>query len=322
MRAIVHDTYGSADVLRLDDIAAPVAGKGEVLVRISAAGVDRGVWHLMEGKPYVARLGLGLRRPRNRVLGFDLAGRVEALGEGVSGFEVGDEVLGIGRGTFAELACAPAAKLVHKPASLAVEQAAALSISGLTALQALRDAAGVQPGQHVLVIGAGGGVGSFAVQIAKVFGAEVTAVCSTGKVDLVRSLGADHVVDYTRQQITDPGVRYDAVVDIGGNRSLSELRRVLTPKGALVIVGGEHGGRWLGGLDRNLRATVLSAFVGQRLRAPISRERGPDIEELVRMVEDGTVSPVIDRTYPLADAPDALRHLAAGSPRGKLVVTI
>jgi NADPH:quinone reductase-like Zn-dependent oxidoreductase len=322
MQAIVQDTYGSADVLRLDDIDAPEPGAGEVLLRVRAAGVDRGTWHLMVGEPYVARLALGLRRPRNRVLGRDVAGVVEKVGSGVTGFSVGDEVFGVGKATFAELAVVPVGKLVHKPEGLALEHAAAVPISGLTALHAVRDLGKVQPGQSVLVIGAAGGVGTYAVQIAKAAGAQVTGVCSTAKLDLVRSIGADHVVDYTRDDIVDLGERYDVVIDIAGNRALRRLRRVLAEKGTLVIVGGEEGGRWIGGIQRNLWASLWSPFIGQRMRAFISREGREDMEVLVAMITAGTVTPVVERTFPLAEAAEAIRHLEAGHVRGKVVVTV
>lgn len=322
MQAIVQDTYGSADVLRLDDIDAPEPGAGEVLLRVRAAGVDRGTWHLMVGEPYVARLALGLRRPRNRVLGRDVAGVVEKVGSGVTGFSVGDEVFGVGKATFAELAVVPVGKLVHKPEGLALEHAAAVPISGLTALHAVRDVGKVQPGQSVLVIGAAGGVGTYAVQIAKAAGAKVTGVCSTAKLDLVRSIGADHVVDYTRDDIVDLGERYDVVIDIAGNRALRRLRRVLAEKGTLVIVGGEGGGRWIGGIQRNLWASLWSPFIRQRMRAFISREGREDMEVLAAMITAGTVTPVVERTFPLADAAEAIRHLEAGHVRGKVVVTV
>ena len=322
MKAIVQDAYGSADQLRLDDIDAPVPKADEVLVRVRAAGVDRGVWHLMLGRPLIARLAIGLRRPRNRVPGLDLAGVVEGVGATVTTFAVGDEVLGIGTGTYAELAVAPAKKLVHKPADLPFEAAAAVAISGLTALQAVRDIAQVQPGHSVLVLGASGGVGSYAVQIAVAAGAEVTGVASTAKLDFVRSLGAAHVIDHTRDDLTELGTRYDVVIDIAGSRTLRQLRRLLEPRGTLVIVGGEPGGRWLNGIERNLWAALWSPFIRQRLRAFISRERGEDIEALVALIAEGKVTPSVDRTLPLAETADALRHLEAGQVRGKLVITI
>jgi NADPH:quinone reductase-like Zn-dependent oxidoreductase len=320
MKAIVYDRYGLADVLRLADVDKPTPGEGEVLVRVHAAGVDFGVWHLMTGLPYLVRTAIGLRAPRNPVLGRDVAGTVEALGPGVTGFDVGDEVFGICAGSFAEYARVPVRKCVPKPANLTHQQAAAVPISGLTALQGLRDA--VRAGDTVLVIGAGGGVGTFAVQLAKAYGAAVTGVCSTGKVDLVRSIGADDVVDYTKADFADGTRRWDVIFDIAGMRRLSVLRRALTPKGRLILAGGEGGGRWLGGMDRTLRAMLLSPFVGQRLGGMISRERGEDIEELRQLVETGKLTPVVDRAFPLADTAQAVRYLAEGRARGKVVVTV
>ena len=277
----------------------------------------------MTGLPYMIRLGYGLRKPKVPVRGRDVAGRVEAVGANVTRFQPGDEVFGICEGSFAEYASARPDKLVSKPANVTFEQAAAVPISGLTALQALRDKGEVQPGQQVLIVGAAGGVGSFAVQIAKSYGAHVTGVCSPTKVDLVRSIGADDVIDYTRQDFTDGARHFDVIVDTAGNRSLSRLRRALTPKGILVIVGGEGGGRWLGGFDRQiLRAPVLSAFVSQKLRALISTEGQDDLLVLKELIEAGKVTPVIDRTYPLNQAPEAIRYLAEGHPRGKVVVTV
>ena len=322
MQAIVQDRYGSTDVLRLDDIDVPEPGTGAVLIRVRAAGVDRGVWHLMTGEPYLARLAFGLRRPRNRVPGMDVAGVVERIGAGVTGFAVGDEVFGIGKGTYAEFAVAPTKKLAHVPEGLSFEHAAAVPISGLTALQAVRDVGTVQPDQSVLVIGASGGVGTYAVEIATAAGAEVTGVCSTAKMDLVRSIGAAHVVDYTQDDVVELGKRYDVVIDIAGNRTLRHLRRMLAPKGTLVIVGGEAGGRWLGGIERNLRAALWSPFIGQRMRAFISRERGEDIERLAEMIAAGEVRPIVERTFPLADAAAAIRQLEDGNARGKVVITV
>jgi NADPH:quinone reductase-like Zn-dependent oxidoreductase len=323
MNAIVQDEFGSAFVLWLEEIERPALGDDDVLLRVEAAGVDPGIWHLMTGLPYMIRLGYGLRKPKVPVRGRDVAGRVEAVGANVTRFHPGDEVFGICEGSFAEYATARPDKLVPKPANVTFEQAAAVPISGLTALQALRDKGEGQPGQKVLIIGAGGGVGSFAVQIAKSYGAHVTGVCSTMKVDLVRSIGADDVIDYTRRDFTDGVRRFDVIVDTAGNRSLSRLRRALTAKGILVIVGGEGGGRWLGGFDRPiLRAPVLSAFVSQKLRALVSTEGQDDLLVLKELVEAGKISPVIDRTYPLNEAPEAIRYLAEGHPRGKVVVTV
>lgn len=323
MKAIVQDAYGSTDVLELRDIARPGIGDDEVLVRVRAAGVDRGVWHVMTGLPYPIRLaGHGLRTPTSAVPGMDLAGVVESVGKDVTRFLPGDEVFGIGKGAFAEYARAREDKLAPKPKSLTFEQAAVVAISGLTALQAVRDHGQVVAGQKVLVIGASGGVGTFAVQVAKAFGAEVTGVCSTTKVDLVRALGADHVVDYTRDDFLEGDHRHDVIIDIGGNTSLSRLRRALAPRGRLVIVGGETGGRWLGGFDRSLRAPLLSAFVGQQLGGFICSENHQDMLVLTRLIEAGKVTPVIDRSYPLDEVPKAIRHLAEGHARGKIVITI
>ena len=323
MKAIVQDTYGSADVLRLAEIDKPHVADDEVLVRVHAAGVDRGVWHVMAGLPYPIRLaGYGLRAPKNRVPGMDVAGIVEHVGKDVTRFRPGDAVFGIGKGTYADYATALEAKLAPKPSNLTFEQAAVLAISGSTALQALRDHGKVQPGQHVLIIGASGGVGTYAVQLAKEFGAQVTGVCSTTKVDLVRSVGADHVLDYTRDDVAVGPQRYDVILDIGGNATLSRLRRALTPTGTAIIVGGETGGRWLGGNDRQLRALALSPFVGQKLGTFVNRENHEDMVVLAELVQAGKVTPIIDRAYPLHEAPKAIRHLEEGHARGKVVITL
>lgn len=323
MKAIVQDTYGSADVLELRDIDLPEIANDQVLVRVHAAGVDRGVWHLMAGLPYPIRMaGYGVRAPKYPVLGMDLAGVVEAVGKDVTSFAPGDEVFGIGKGAFAEYAVAPEGKLAPKPANLSFEQAAAIAISGLTALQALRDVAKVQPGQRVLIIGASGGVGTYAVQVAKAFGAHVTGVCSTSKVDMVRAIGADEVIDYTAEDFAAGDTRYDVIVDIGGNASLGRLRRALTPTGTVAIVGQETGGRWLGGFDRMLRAPLLSPFVSQDLRSVTASENAADMVVLKDMIEAGQVTPVIERSYALAEVPDAIRHIEQGRARGKVVITI
>ena len=318
MKAIVQDTYGSADVLELRDIGTPEIAAGEVLVRVHAAGVDRGVWHLMTGLPYPVRLaGYGLRAPKTPVPGTDMAGVVEAVGHEVTRFQPGDEVFGIGKGTFAEYARAPENKLAPKPANLTFEQAAAVAVSGLTALQGLRDHGRVQPGQTVLIIGASGGVGTFAVQLATAFGAQVTGVCSTTKVDLVRSIGADHVIDYTREDFADGKQRYDVILDIGGNSSLSRLRRALTPKGTLVIVGGET--RWP--VARRHRSPAPGA-AAVPVRGPeadarsSAAENHEDLLVLKELIEAGRITPVIDRTYPLSEAPKAIRYVEQGyAPR-------
>jgi NADPH:quinone reductase-like Zn-dependent oxidoreductase len=323
MKAIAQDSYGSADVLEFRNIEDPVVGEHDVLVRVHAAGCGPDVWHLMTGLPYFARLMIGLRRPKIGVRGRDVAGTVESVGSSVQGFQPGDEVLGIAEGSFAELAIARPDKLVSKPARLSFEEAAAIPISGLSALQVIRDEGKVQPGQTVLVIGAAGGVGTLTVQIAKAFGAKVTGLCSTMKVDLVRSIGADEVIDYTREDFSDGSRRWDVIVDTAGRRPLSQLRRALTPKGTLVIVGGDGGGRWTGGFFRGVfRGPLLSLFVGQRLRGLISVEKQEDLQALTDLIEAGKVTPVIDRTYPLIEAPDAIRYLEEGHPRGKVVVTV
>ncbi len=324
MRAIVQDEYGEAeDVLRLEEIDRPEVGDDEVLLQVHAAGVDRGVWHIMAGLPYPIRLmGYGVRTPKTRVRGREVAGRVHVIGKGVRGLRVGDEVFGIGEGAFAEYATASQEKLAPKPKNLTFEQAAAVGVSGLTALQGLRDRGEVKSGQKVLIIGASGGVGTFAVQIAKAFGAEVTGVCSTAKIELVRSLGADHVIDYQRGEITDDGRRYDVILDIGGHRSLTRLRRALTPRGRLVIVGSETGGRWLGGIDRLLRAPLFSLFVNQKLGALVSSENADDLIALTGLIESGAVTPAIERTYPLAETAKAIQHMQEGRTRGKVVITV
>jgi NADPH:quinone reductase-like Zn-dependent oxidoreductase len=325
MTAVVQDEYGSApeDVLRPATVARPTIGPDEVLVRVRAASVDRGTWHILAGLPYPIRLaGFGLRRPRPLNPGRSLAGTVEAVGATVTGFRPGDEVFGTGEGTFAEYAVARPGRLTGKPANLSWEQAAAVPVSGVTALQAVRDQARIQPGQRVLIIGASGGVGTFAVQLAKAHGAHVTAACSTGKVDLVRALGADEVIDYTREDVVDGGRRYDVILDIGGNRRLSHLRRALTPRGRLVIVGGETDGRLLGGTDRQLRAQLLSPFVSQKLGTFVAAENASDFAALRELIEAGTVTPAVDRVYPLDQTAAAVRRLLDGHARGKIVITV
>lgn len=322
MKAITQDTYGSTDVLELRDVDAPKIGGNDVLLQVKAAGVEIGTWHLMAGKPFLLRImGFGLRKPKVLVRGRDVAGVVEAVGKNVTRFKPGDEVIGTADGSFAEYASAPQERLAPKPANLTFEQAAVVPISGGTALQGLRKG-NVQSGQKVLVVGASGGVGSFAVQIAKALGAEVTGVSSTAKMDFVRSLGADDVIDYTRQDFADGTRHWDLIIDTGGRRSLSDLRRALTPKGTLVIVGGEGGGNWFGGFDRNLRSGLVSMFVSQRLTMLASKERGEDFDALRELIEAGKVTPVIDRIFPLIDAPDAIRYLEEGHAAGKIVITV
>jgi NADPH:quinone reductase-like Zn-dependent oxidoreductase len=323
MRAIVQDEFGTADVLEQREIDRPTGGDGEVLVRVVAASAHMGDWHYMTGLPYLFRIsGAGLRSPKSRVRGTNFAGRIESVGGEVGELRTGDEVFGICSGAFAEYATARPEKIAAKPANLTFEEAAAVPTSGFTALQALRDVANVQEGQRVLIIGAGGAVGSFAVQIAKAFEAHVSGVCSTSKVELVRDLGADVVIDYTRDDFTAAGDRYDVIVDTAGNRPASQLRRVLTPSGTLVIVGGEGGGRWLGALPRTLRALMLSPFVRQKLRTFVTKERREDLVVLRDLIEAAKVTPVIGKTFTLSEVPEAVRYLEAGHARGKVVITI
>ena len=321
MQAIVQNGYGPADVLRVAQVARPAIAADEVLVQVRAAGVDRGVLALMAGQPYAVRLALGLRGPHGRVAGMDVAGTVREIGAGVTRFSVGDEVFGLARGSYAEYAAARADKLARKPTRLGFESAAVVAVSGVTALQGLRDAGRIQAGQHVLVIGASGGVGSFAVQLCKAFGAEVTGVCSAAKMDLVRSLGADYVVDYTREDFADGARRYDLIMDIAGDSGLARLRSALTPRGTLVITGGESAGKWLG-LGRQVHALATSPFVRQRLTAFITKQRQVDLEILAELIEAGKVTPYIGATYPLSRVPDAVRLLQAGQARGKIAISV
>src|ERR687890_1019735 len=323
LKAIVRDTYGSPDVLELREIDIPEIADGEVLVRVHAAGVGRDVWHIMTGLPYPIRLaGYGFRAPKNPVIGSDMAGVVEAVGKNVTRFQPGDEVFGIGKGSYAEYVGAREDKLAPKPTNLTFEQAAVVAIMGSTALQALRDHGKVEPGQEVLLIGASGGVGTYAVQIAKAFGANVTGVCSTSKVEMVRSIGADHVIDYTHEDFAEGDKRYDVILDIGGNSTLSHLRRALASRGTLVIVGGEGGGRWLGGTDRQLRAMMLSPLVGQKLGTFVSTPNHEDLLVLKEYIESGKVTPVIDRIYPLSQVPEAMQYLEEGHAKGKVLITV
>lgn len=326
MQAVVQDAYGSTDVLQSAEIPVPTPGPGEVLVQVRAAGMDRGTWHLMHGTPTMLRLALGFRRPRNRVPGFDVAGTVAAVGEGVTRFAVGDEVYGIAKGSYAQYTVALEKKLAQKPASLTFEQAAVVPISGGTAMQAVQQAGltpDAAPGTKVLITGASGGVGSYVVQIAAAYGAEVTAVASTAKLDLVRSLGAQHVIDYTTTDYADGSQQYDVIIDIAGSTSLPRLRRMLTRKGTLVIVGGESaGGNITGGYGRSLRAPLVSLFVPQRMTMLASREGAEHFGPVGDMIEAGTVVASIDRTYPLAEVRQAMAQLEAGEVRGKLALTV
>jgi NADPH:quinone reductase-like Zn-dependent oxidoreductase len=323
MKAIVQDKYGTADVLELRDVEKPQPGDDELLIRVQAAGVDPGVWHLMTGLPYLVRvMGFGLRRPKIRIRGTDAAGIVEAAGKNVVRLKPGDQVYGTCDGSFAEYACAKAERLAPKPTNLSFEQAAAVPVSGMTALHGLRDAGKLRPEQKVLIIGAAGGVGTHAVQLAKAFGAVVTGVCSTSKAELVRAIGADEVIDYTREDFTEGTRRFDLILDTAGRRPLSQLRRILTPQGTLVIVGGEGGDRWLGGFQRQIFAPLRSRFTEQKLLGLISKERQQDLLTLKAWIEEGKLTPVIDRAFPLGEAPQAIRYLEQGRARGKVVVTV
>jgi NADPH:quinone reductase-like Zn-dependent oxidoreductase len=321
MKAIVQERYGNADALQFRDIDRPTPGSGEVLLRVHAAALNRGTLHLMSGEPYLLRLGFGVRRPKQPVPGKDVAGTVVAVGPDVTRFAAGDEVFGIARGAFAEYAVARADKLAGKPAGVTFEQAAAMPISGLTALRAL-DAADVGAGQSVLVVGASGGVGTYAVQMAVARGAIVTGVASTGKIPLVRDLGAAGVIDYRREDFADGSRTFDVVVDIGGMTPVDRLRRALTRTGTLVIVGGEGDARWSPGLGRQMRATVLSPFVAQRLTMVFNQEHFSGLDRLAALAADGEIASFMDRPYPLAEAADAVRHLAAGQAAGKVVITV
>jgi NADPH:quinone reductase-like Zn-dependent oxidoreductase len=322
MRAVVQDRYGSLDVLTPAVIDRPEPGEHDVLLRVHAAGLDRGTWHLMTGKPYLMRvLGFGLRRPKNRVPGRDVAGTVAAVGPAVTRFSVGDEVYGVARGSYAEYAAAHEDQLARKPANVSFEQAAVVPVSGLIAQRGLSDVGHLRPGQKVLITGASGGVGSYAVQLAKALGAEVTAVSSSSKADLVRSLGADHVIDYAREDFADGGRHYDLILDIAGNPSLARLRRALTPHGTAVLLGGEQGGgRITGGFGRTLRAPLLSPFVSQRLTMVAANENGRDLERLTSLIEAGQVTPHVDRTYLLDDVAEAMTRLIDGEVRGKVAI--
>ena len=323
MKAIVFDRYGSSEVLELRDIEVPVVKDDEVLIRIRAAAANPSDWRVMRADPHLVRLSRGLRRPRRgTVLGSDMAGQVEAVGTNVKRFQPGDGVFAeVGTGAFAEYISLPERTLGLKPANLSFEQAAAVPMAAVTALQALRDKGRIQHGQKVLINGASGGIGTFAVQIAKSFGAEVTGVCSTRNLEMVRSIGADHVVDYTREDFTSGAQRYDLVLDTVGNRSLSELRHALVPLGTLVVTGG-GGGRWLGPAAQVLKAIALSPFVSHRLVPVIGTPNSGDLYVLKGLIEAGQVTPVIDRMYPLCEVPEAIRYLETRHARGKVVITV
>lgn len=324
MAAVVQERYGAEPeaVLRPARIARPSIGPAEVLVRVRASSVDRGTWHMMAGLPYAIRPMSGLRRPKLPNPGRNIAGVVEAVGPEVTGFAPGDEVYGTAGAAFAEYATARPDRIAPKPTGLTFEEAATVPVSALTALQAVRDKGNVQEGQQVLITGAAGGVGTFAVQLAHAFGARVTAVASTPKLDAVRALGADHVIDYTREDFLAGPRRYDTIIDIAGNRGLRDLRRALTPRGRLVITGGETNGPWLGGTDRQLRAQMLSPFTGQRLGTFIASEHADGLRDLTVLIDTGTLSPVVDRVYPLAETAAAVRHLLAGRATGKVALAL
>jgi len=336
MKAIVHQKYGSLDdVLELQDIDKPVVKDDEVLVRVHAASVHPDVWHVVRGVPYVLRImGAGLLKPKNRVPGTDVAGHVESVGRNVKGFQPGDEVFGESvrgilwhnGGAYAEYVSVREDALAMMPANLTFEQAAAVPTSGVIAIQGIRDQGHVQPGQRVLINGAGGGVGTFAVQLAKSNGANVTGVDSTGKLDMIRSIGADHVIDYTQEDFTQSGERYDLILDVPGTHSFSDLRRALTPKGTYVLIGhdrfGDSGRRWIGGIGQFLRQLVLSAFVSQRMAPRDSKKTKDRLGLLKELIEAGKITPVIDRTYPLSEVPEAIRYLEEGHARGKVVITV
>jgi NADPH:quinone reductase-like Zn-dependent oxidoreductase len=322
MKAIVYHQYGSPDVLELQEIDKPVVADDEVLVRVHAAAVGPHDWHFLRGTPYFVRMVAGPFKPKRKVLGRDMAGRVEAVGRNVTQFQPGDEVFGeINFGAFAEYVSAPEEGIVLKPANLTLEQAAAVPVSAITALQGLRDKGQIRSGHQVLVNGAAGGVGAFAVQIAKSFAAEVTGVCSTRNVDMVRSIGADHVVDYTREDLIQSGQRYDLILDMVGNRSLSDFRRVLSPEGVYVSVRAEMGD-WIGPLTHVFKVLLASLVGSQKMVPMLAKQNEKDLIVLKEHLEAGEVTPVIDRTYPLGEVPEAIRYLEEGHARGKIVITV
>jgi NADPH:quinone reductase-like Zn-dependent oxidoreductase len=323
MKAIVHDRYGPPDdVLNLKDVDKPVPTDDEVLVRVHAASTNGGDPAVVRGQPYVIRImGFGLFKPKNKILGDDIAGRVEAVGKNVEQFQPGDEVFGLCSGAFAEYVCATQDRFALKPPNITFEQAAAVPSSAVAALQGLRDQGQLQPGQKVMINGASGGVGTFAVQIAKSFGAEVTAVCSTRNVDTARSIGADHVIDYTREDFTRTDERHDLMLDVAANRSLSDCRRALTSRGTYVLIGGSRG-RWVGGLPRFFTTPALSPFVSQRMRAFFATPSHEDLVYMKNLLEAGEVTPIIDRTYPLSQTSQAISYVKEGHAQGKVVITV
>jgi len=322
MKAILYHNYGSPDVLKFEDVEKPTAGDNEVLIKVRAASVNPYDWHFMRGLPYVVRIIAGLRKPKVPRLGADVAGQVEAVGRNVTQFKPGDEVFGSCTGAFAEYACTSEAKIAIKPAKVTFEQAASVPIAAFTALQALRDKGRIQPGQKVLINGAAGGVGTFGVQIAKSFGAHVAGVCSTRNLDLVRSIGADTAIDYTKEDFTRSGQRYDIILDAVGNHSLAACRRVLNPKGILIMAGGKAGRWMIGALTRGMRAQVLSWSLSQSFVGILAKSNKEDLTIMGDLIATGRVTPVIDRRYSLSEVPEAIRYLEEGHARGKVVIAI
>jgi NADPH:quinone reductase-like Zn-dependent oxidoreductase len=323
MKAIAYEAYGSADILEVKDVRKPDVEADQVLVRVRAASANPYDWHFMRGVPYIARTSMGLRKPKYSLLGTDVAGEVEAVGDAVTRFRPGDAVFGfVGSGSFAEYVSAPERLLALQPANLSFEQAATVPLAAVTALQGLRDAGQIQSGQKVLIVGASGGVGSFAVQIAKWYGADVTGVCSTRNLEMVRSIGADHVIDYTREDFTRTGQRYDLIFQLAGTASPSACRRALAPRGMLVLSSGDSPGRIIGPVGRIIKAILISPFIGQTLRPFVAKPSSNDLEFLRGLIEAGRVAPVIDRTYPLTEAADAIRYIETGHARGKVVISV
>jgi NADPH:quinone reductase-like Zn-dependent oxidoreductase len=322
MKAIVYYQYGSTEVLRLEQVDTPSIKAGGVLVRIRGAAANPYDWHFMKGEPYFMRLMFGLRTPKRHSLGVDFAGVVEAVAPDVTTFKPGDEVYGMCDGSFAEYLCAPATEIALKPHALGLDVAAAVPLAGLTALQGLRDVGKVRSGERVLIIGATGGVGTFAVQLAKNFGAHVTGVCSTKNLELLRTLGADEVIDYTQQDFAATAMKYDVIFQVSGKESPSHCRRALTPRGRLILCSGDSGGRWIGAIESRLRAAALSPFVSQTLTWVDVKRTGSDLQELARLIDQGTLKPVIDRSYPLEQAADAVRYVERGHATGKVLVGI
>ncbi len=322
MKAAVYTKYGPPDVVQITDVEKPIPKDDEVLIKVRAASANPYDWHLMRGEPYFVRLVAGLRKPEDKRLGVDVAGRVEVVGRNVTQFKPGDEVFGLCRGAFSEYVCTSESALVTKPNNVTFEQAASVPLAALTALQGLRDKGQIQPGEKVLINGAAGGVGTFAVQIAKSFGADVTGVCSTRTVDMVRSIGADHAIDYTQEDFTKSGQQYDLILDCMSNHSLLACRRVLNPKGIYIAVGGP-GGRWMiGPLARLITATLLSRFVSQKLFMVLTKRSKEDLMFMQELLKAGKITPVIDKCYSLNEVPEAIRYLEAGHARGKVVITL